>query len=89
MEAYRTAIRPPPVGLYNDKVDNSFFLLHNCNFFVTLQKVDRGMATKEEVEAFLNGFHAKMKVFRIVFRDDRGKNAQTLAEHPLVYPFKK
>lgn len=47
------------------------------------------MATKEEVEAFLNGFHAKMKVFRIVFRDDRGKNAQTLAEHPLVYPFKK
>lgn len=80
MEAYRTAMRFPPVGLYNDKVDNSFFLLHNCNFFVTLQKVDRRMATKEEVEAFLNGFHAKMKVFRIVFRDDRGKNAQTLAE---------
>lgn len=57
--------------------------LHLC------KKFDRGMATREEVEAFLNGFHAKMKVFRIVFRDDRGKNAQTLAEHPLVYPFKK
>lgn len=36
--------------------------------------------TKENVEAFLNQFHQKLKVFSIIFRDDRGKNAQTLAD---------
>jgi hypothetical protein len=38
------------------------------------------MATKDEVDSFLRDFKAKMKVFDIVFRDDRGKNAQTLAD---------
>jgi hypothetical protein len=38
------------------------------------------MATREEVEKFLNGFHAKLKIFQIIFRDDRGKNMQALAE---------
>lgn len=38
------------------------------------------MITKEEVEAFLKQFHQKLKIFNIIFRDDRGKNAQTLAE---------
>ena len=38
------------------------------------------MATKEEVEYFLSQFNQKVKVFGIVFRDDRGKNMQTLLE---------
>lgn len=38
------------------------------------------MIIKEEVEAFLKQFHQKLKIFNIIFRDDRGKNAQTLAE---------
>lgn len=38
------------------------------------------MATKEDVEQFLNQFHAKLNVFQIIFRDDRGKNIQALAE---------
>jgi hypothetical protein len=38
------------------------------------------MATREEVERFLNNFHSKLKIFSIIFRDDRGKNMQTLAE---------
>ncbi len=38
------------------------------------------MATREEVEKFLDNFHAKLRVFRIIFRDDRGKNAEALAE---------
>lgn len=38
------------------------------------------MATREEVETFLCRFYQKVKVFGIVFRDDRGKNAATLAE---------
>jgi hypothetical protein len=37
------------------------------------------MITKDDVEAFLERFHQKIKVFHIIFRDDRGKNAQTLA----------
>ena len=38
------------------------------------------MATKDEVEKFLNTFQAKLKIFKIIFRDDRGKNTQALAE---------
>lgn len=35
-------------------------------------------ATKEEVEAFLNEFKEKAKVFGIVYNDDKGENRQTL-----------
>jgi hypothetical protein len=38
------------------------------------------MVTKDEVQQFLNQFKEKIKVFGIIFRDDRGKNLQTLAE---------
>ncbi len=36
------------------------------------------MATEEEVDRFLKDFKDKMKIWDILFRDDRGKNAQTL-----------
>ena len=42
------------------------------------------MAGKEEVILYLQNLKAKMDVFDIVFRDDRGKSA-----FPLKYPFKK
>ena len=38
------------------------------------------MVTKDEVQIFLNQLKEKIKVFGIIFRDDRGKNLQTLAE---------
>lgn len=38
------------------------------------------MATSEEVNAFLQYFKAKLGVWGVVFRDDRGKNLQTLLE---------
>ena len=38
------------------------------------------MAAKEELELFLSRFIQKVKVLGIVFRDDRGKNMQTLLE---------
>jgi len=38
------------------------------------------MATKQEVEHFLSNFKTKMKIFQIIFRDDRGKNAQALLD---------
>ncbi|MCD8304409.1 MAG: toxin [Prevotellaceae bacterium] len=38
------------------------------------------MVTKEEVELFLSRFVQKVKVFGIVFRDERGKNMRTLLE---------
>jgi len=37
------------------------------------------MATRDEIYAFLELFHQKMRVFNILFRDDRQKNTQTLA----------
>ena len=36
------------------------------------------MATRLEVQRFLRTFHAKLKVFDILFRDDRGKNQEAL-----------
>lgn len=38
------------------------------------------MATKKDVELFLSRFHQKARVFGLFFRDDRGKNMQTLLE---------
>lgn len=38
------------------------------------------MATKEEVVSFLNNFTTKSKTLGIVFRGDRQKNIQTLAD---------
>lgn len=38
------------------------------------------MASREEVVQFLSLFHQKATVFGLVFRDDRGKNMQTLLE---------
>lgn len=38
------------------------------------------MATKQEVEKFLNEFHVKMKISDVFFRDERGKNTQALAD---------
>jgi hypothetical protein len=36
------------------------------------------MATSEEVHSFLQEFRVKLGIWGVVFRDDRGKNAQTL-----------
>jgi hypothetical protein len=38
------------------------------------------MLTKEEVQRFLEQFNAKVKVFGIVFRDDRQKNKEALEQ---------
>lgn len=38
------------------------------------------MATKSEVERFLNDFKTKMSIYQIIFLDDRGKNAQALLD---------
>ena len=38
------------------------------------------MVTKEEVQGFLYKMKEKVKVFGIMYRDDRGKNAQTLVD---------
>ncbi len=36
------------------------------------------MALRSEVESFLAAFHTKVKVFGIIFRDDRAKNRNAL-----------
>lgn len=38
------------------------------------------MAKKEDVQQFLNEFKVKMRVFDIVFRDERKKNSQALLD---------
>lgn len=55
--------------------------------FIFAKKSD--MVTKEEVRKFLSEFHAKMKVFGILYRDDRGKNQKTLEELEIVPVYRK
>lgn len=38
------------------------------------------MSTETEVKAFLKDFKEKMKFWDVLFRDDRGKNAQALVD---------
>lgn len=47
------------------------------------------MITKEQVEDFLKKLKEKIKVFDIIFRDDRGKNLQTLATLEIAPTYRK
>lgn len=47
------------------------------------------MITKEEVEKFLSILNQKIKVFDIIFRDDRGKNFQTLIDLGITPKYRK
>ena len=38
------------------------------------------MTTEKAVGAFLEGFKEKMRIWDVLFRDDRGKNTQTLVD---------
>ncbi len=38
------------------------------------------MTTQEDVEKFLEQFRVKMEIWGILFRNDRGKNIQTLID---------
>ena len=47
------------------------------------------VVTKEEIQYFLDQFHAKMKIFDIMYRDDRGKNNRALEELEIVPSYRK
>lgn len=47
------------------------------------------MITKEQVEDFLKSLKEKIKVFDIIFRDDRGKNLQTMATLEITPTYRK
>lgn len=47
------------------------------------------MTTKAEVQSFLNQFHTKMKIYGIIYRDDRGKNTKALETLEIVPSFRK
>ena len=45
--------------------------------------------TRDEVQSFLEQFHIKVKIFGILFRDDRGKNQKTLEELDISPTYRK
>lgn len=47
------------------------------------------MATSEEVHLFLQDFKVKLGVWGVVFRDDRGKNAQALLNLEITPVFRE
>ena len=63
-------------------LDSSLFLRHKI--YVAMEKI-----TSDDVQCFLEQFHEKMKVFGILYRDDRGKNQKALEELEIVPSFRK
>lgn len=62
-------------ALFNDKVEFiGFFLPYSDKSINFARKTTGDYGYKEEVELFLSKFIQKVKVFGIVFRDNRGKN---------------
>lgn len=51
-------------------------------------KSEYNIATKEDVERFLVRMKEKIRVFGIIYRDDRGKNNQTLADLEITPRFR-
>ena len=47
------------------------------------------MVEKEDVQIFLEQFHARMSVFGIIYRDDRGKNRKALEELEIVPSYRR
>ena len=47
------------------------------------------LLTREDVQRFLEQFHSNMKVFDIIYRDDRGKNKKALEELVIVPSYRK
>lgn len=47
------------------------------------------MVSREDIQRFLEQFNAKMKVFGIIYRDDWGKNRQTLEELEIVPVYRR
>ena len=52
-------------------------------------KKDMSAVTKDEVQSFLDMFHAKMKIYGIIYRDDRGKNQKALEELEIIPSYRK
>lgn len=46
------------------------------------------MASFDEVESFLNEFKTKINIWSILYRDDRGKNAQALLDLDITPSFR-
>ena len=66
------------------------FCFRFSNLFITfVPKNSRMMISKEEVQHFLDQFNTKMKVFGIIYRDDRGKNRQALEELEIVPMYRR
>ena len=63
-------------------LDSSLFLRHKI--FVAMEKI-----TSDDVQCFLEQFHEKMRIFGILYRDDRGKNQKALEELEIVPSFRK
>lgn len=47
------------------------------------------MASEDEIWLFLNGFHAKLGIWGLVTRDDRGKNSQALLDLEITPEYRK
>lgn len=65
---------------FNFNVDLLCIFLYICNFNIIFATKISSMATENEVGRFLQQFFQKAKTFGLFFRDDRGKNMQTLLD---------
>jgi hypothetical protein len=58
---------------------NNFIVVFHKNSCI-FEAPNQCMSTEAEVASFLKDFNEKMKFWDVLFRDDRGKNTQTLLD---------
>lgn len=66
-----------------------FILHYKVEYIVKFVSRFLIMNTEQEVASFLDGFKVKMKIWDVTFRDERGKNAQTLIDLEVTSNYRK
>lgn len=65
------------------------YLVIKYKWHIFAYEQEKNVATKEQVEEFLKRLKEKIKVFGIIYRDDRGKNLQTLADLEITAVYRR
>lgn len=52
-------------------------------------ELSMGIVKRDDVQLFLDQFHTKMRVFGIIYRDDRGKNQEALEKLEIIPSYRR
>ena len=77
--------------ILNLSIIYNFKVVYTVSFAIFVGKFLEGMVeiTKDQVQSFLEKFHSKLKIFDILYLDNREKNKKTLEVLEIVPSYRK